>query len=88
MLTRATPGYDSKEGDAEDMPEQYERAMNSLQTFTSGSSLFSVLPAINRGREEERKSRLMLLYHVSQILDTYESYVDSASIIISSETFI
>lgn len=44
--------------------------------------------AINRGREEERKSRLMLLYHVSQILDTYESYVDSASIIISSETFI
>lgn len=80
LLMKAIPGYDSKDGDANDMPLQFQRIMALLQKFTGNDSEFSVLPAITRAREEENKSRLMLLYHVSQILDTYEAYADAANI--------
>lgn len=80
MLMKSIPGYDSKDGDANDMPSQFERIMSLLQNFTGNDSEFSVLPSITRAREEVNKSRLMLLFHVSQILDTYESYADSANI--------
>lgn len=80
LLMKSIPGYDSKDGDANDMPSQFERIMSLLQNFTGNDSEFSVLPAITRAREEVNKSRLMLLFHVSQILDTYESYADSANI--------
>ena len=80
LLMKAIPGYDSKDGDANDMPLQFQRIMALLQKFTGNDSEFSVLPAITRAREEENKSRLMLLYHVSQILDTYEAYADTANI--------
>lgn len=80
LLMKSIPGYDSKDGDASGMPLQFERVMSLLQNFTGNDSTFSVLPAITRAREETNKSRLMLLFHVSQILDTYESYADSESI--------
>lgn len=80
LLMKSIPGYDSKDGDANDMPSQFERIMSLLQNFTGNESEFSVLPAITRAREEVNKSRLMLLFHVSQILDTYESYADAANI--------
>lgn len=80
MLMKAVPGYDSKEGDVIDMPLQYERVMSLLEKFTGNSPMFNLLPAITRSREELNKTRLMLLYHVSQILDTYESYTDQESL--------
>lgn len=80
LLMKSIPGYDSKDGDANDMPLQFERIMTLLQDFTGNDSEFSVLPAITRAREEANKSRLMLLLYVSQILDTYESYADAANV--------
>lgn len=80
MLMKAVPGYDSKDGDANDMAMQFERVMALLQNFTGNDTEFSVQPAITLAREETNKSRLMLLFHVSQILDTYESYADTTNI--------
>ena len=80
LLLKAIPGYDSKEGDAVDMPARFEQVMLLMEQFTGGRTLFHLLPAITRAREETDKSRLMLFYHVSQILDTYESYTSSANL--------
>ena len=80
LLMKSIPGYDSKEGDANDVPLQFERITALLERFTGNDPVFSVLPAITRAREETNKSRLMLLFHVSKILDTYESYADTANI--------
>ncbi len=80
LLMKALPGYDSKDGDAVDMPLLYESVMSLLQEFIGYDTDFSVMPSITRAREEENKTRLMLLYHVSQILDTYEAYADNANL--------
>ncbi len=80
MLMKVIPGYDSKDGDVNDMPEQYERIMTLLQNFTRNESEYSIMPAINLAREETYKSRLMLLFHVSKILDIYNSYNDISNI--------
>lgn len=80
LLMKSIPGYDSKEGDANDVPLQFERITALLERFTGNDPVFSVLPTITRAREETNKSRLMLLFHVSKILDTYESYADTANI--------
>lgn len=74
MLLKVIPGTDSKGGDVIDMPIQYERVMRLMERFTNNGSVFSVLPAIIRAREEQYKSRLTLLYHITQILDTYETF--------------
>lgn len=74
MLLKAIPGYDSKEGDAVDMPWQYGKVMDVLEQFTGNCTLFQLLPAIIRAKEEPGKTRLMLFFHVSQILDIYEAY--------------
>lgn len=73
MLLKVIPGYDSKDGDAIDMPTEFEHVMRLLENFTGSGSMFILNPAISKAREEQYKSRLMLLYHVSQILDSYES---------------
>lgn len=80
MLMKVIPGYDSKDGDVIDFPTQYERVMKLLEEFTGSSSLYTQLPAITKAREEQRKSRLMILYHVTQILDIHESYANDANI--------
>ena len=80
MILKAIPGYDSKDGDVIDMPTQYEKVMMVLEKFTVLNSFFNVLPSITRAREEKNKSRLMLLYHVSDILNTYESYTDPSNL--------
>lgn len=80
MLTKSIPGYDSKEGDVNDIAAQFECVMSLLQKFIGNNTTFSVLPAIIHAREEENKSRIMLLYHVSKILDTYEAYANPANI--------
>lgn len=80
MLLKIVPGYDSKEGDVVNIAWQYEQAMELMERFTEGSTVFSVLPSIAKARGENNKTRLMLLYHISQILDTYESYIDSVNL--------
>lgn len=80
MLTKVIPGYDSRDGDVIDMPTQYERVMKLLESYTGTGTIFNLLPAITRAREEKNKSRIMLLYHVAQILDIYESYADAGNL--------
>lgn len=77
MLLKVIPGYDSKEGDVTEISHQYEKVMQLLEEFVGNASQFNLLPTITRAREEQKKTRLMLLYYIQQILDTYESYTDS-----------
>ena len=46
----------------------------------------SLLPAIIKAREERNKTRLMLLYHVTQVLDTYEAFADTENLYDVSES--
>ena len=80
MLMKVVPGYDSRDGDVTDMPTNFERVMKLLEGFTGSSTAFSLLPTITKAREEENKSRLMLLFHTSQILDAYESFSDPSNL--------
>lgn len=79
MLLKVLPGYDSEEGDVTNMPEQYERVMSILNQFTNTLGIFKVLPIITKARQESNKTRLNLIYYVSRILNTYESFADGSS---------
>ena len=74
MLMKAIPGYDSKEGDVTEISLHFDTVLKLLEEFTSQGSPFGILPTIVKAREERNKTRLMLLFHVSQILDSYESF--------------
>ena len=74
LLMKAIPGYESRLGDVTDIHIQFERVIGLLEQFVASNPLFSVLPALIRAREENLKTRIMLLYHVDTILDVYESY--------------
>ena len=80
MLLKVIPGYDSKDGDVIDFARQFESAMSLLETFTEGGTMFNVLPVITRARSESNKTRFMVYYHFSNILDTFESYNCSENI--------
>lgn len=80
MLLKVIPGYDSKDGDIIEMPHHFDRVMALLEEFTGQGPLFDLLPTITRAREEENKTRIMLLFHVSRILDSYEAYADSENL--------
>lgn len=84
MLLKIIPGYDSKEGDVVNIAHQYEQAMELMEQFSEGCTVFSILPSITKARGERNKTRFMLLYHISQILDTYESFIDSEKLYITS----
>lgn len=84
MLLKIIPGYDSKEGDVVNIAHQYEQAMELMERFSEGCTVFSILPSITKARGEKNKTRFMLLYHISQILDTYESFIDSEKLYITS----
>ena len=77
MLMKVIPGYDSKDGDVIDMSRQYEQVILLMEKFVGGATYFNLLPIITRAREESHKTRLLLLFYVQQILDTYKSYTDS-----------
>jgi hypothetical protein len=76
MLMKVIPGYDSKGGDAADIPVQYEEVMKLLEEFVADAPGINVKPAIDMAREEKHKSRLMLIYHVNRIFNTYEEAAD------------
>lgn len=84
MLLKIIPGYDSKEGDVVNIAHQYEQAMELMERFSEGGTVFSILPSITKARGEKNKTRFMLLYHLSQILDTYESFIDSENLYLTS----
>ena len=86
MLLRALPGYDSKDGDATDMPQQYDRVLLFLEQSDVLHSMFSVLPAIAKAKEEKCKTRLMLLYHFYDIIETYCSYSSPENIYETSDS--
>ena len=77
MLMKVIPGYDSKEGDVNDISRQYENIMQLMEKFINDDLFFSKLPLITRAREERHKTRLKLLFSVQQILDTYMSYMNA-----------
>lgn len=77
MLLKALPSYHSKEGNADNFGKTYNQVLDFLEQFTS-CHLFTSLPAITVARAEKRKSRLMLYYHTSTILDIFASYANPA----------
>lgn len=80
MLLKIIPGYDSKNGDISNMPMLFDQAMALLEKFTDGGDIFATLPAVTTAKEEPNKTRISLLYHVSNILDTYESFAEQENI--------
>lgn len=79
MLLKVIPGYDSKDGDVTDMPDKYEKVIGVMEKFVEEYSIFNYLPALTKMREEENKTRIMLVFHVYDIINTYESYVDASN---------
>ena len=71
FMMKAIPGYVSRDGDATDMPQKYEAVMLLLEQFTSNTPAFVMLPALEQARLEENKTRLMLIYHMDMVLETY-----------------
>lgn len=80
MLMKAIPGYDSKNGDVTDINIQFTNVLDLLEKFTEGCTIYSILPCILEAKEEPNKTRLMLIHHVFQILDTYVSFSEQANI--------
>lgn len=74
MLMKALPGYDSKEGDVTDMAYKYEEIMEFMEEFTKQDPFCNIQPAITQARDEQYKSRLTLLFHVTRVLNLYESF--------------
>lgn len=75
MLFKAMPSYDSRGGDVDDMESHFGRVLMWILKFVDINPEFSILlPVKNRAREEANKTRLMLLLHVTTILDTMESF--------------
>lgn len=86
LLLKALPGYDSKSGDVTDIDAQFDKVLHFLGHFTSGCGAFDVLPVITRAREETLRTRLMLVYHAVDILDTYRNYTGAANVYQSAVT--
>ena len=74
FLLKGFPGYDSKNGDVTDINVLFEKVLSLLEKLTEGCDIYTKLPSIIAAREEPKKTRLSLLYHISSILNTYEAY--------------
>jgi len=71
FLLKAIPGYGSRDGDATDMPQKYEAVMQLLERVTSNTPTFTLLPALAKVKQEQNKTRLMLIYHTREVLEIY-----------------
>ena len=71
FLLKAIPGYGSRDGDATDMPQKYEAVMQLLEHVTSNTPTFTLLPALAKDKQEQNKTRLMLIYHTREVLEIY-----------------
>ena len=77
FLLKVIPGYDSKEGDVDDINASFNKVLSLLTAFTYDTKRFNLLPSIRRAKQEINKTRLTLLYHTCNILDLYSAYEDS-----------
>ena len=80
FLLKAIPGYDSTAGDVVDFNRKYEEVIALLETFTSEGTMFASLPVISMARDEKWKSRIMLIYHVTIILNHYATFISSCEL--------
>lgn len=80
LLLKALPGYDSKVGDVADIDQIFARVMKLLRKFAEADSSISVLPAVTRALEDPHKSRISLLYYVTQVLDAYQSWANNTAL--------
>ena len=80
MLLKSIPGINSNSGDAGEMDEHFAKVMDLLEQFTQSTTMFSSFPAIEMAREESRKTRIMLLYHVYRVLTYYEAYLNQTNL--------
>ena len=71
FLLKAIPGYGSRDGDETDMPQKYEAVMQLLERVTSNTPTFTLLPALAKAKQEQNKTRLMLIYHTREVLEIY-----------------
>lgn len=71
FLLKAIPGYGSRDGDATDMGQKYEAVMQLLERVTSNTPTFTLLPALAKAKQEQNKTRLMLIYHTREVLEIY-----------------
>ena len=76
MIMKVVPGYNSKEGNVTNMAEHYERVLSILEKFAEEGVSENMKPLIDKARDEENKTRLMLLYHISNILTAYDTYAN------------
>ena len=74
LLVKALPSYDSKDGDVTDIHEKFESMINLLNEFLKDDVLYKTIPTIQLAREESEKTRLMMIFHSKNILDTYIAY--------------
>lgn len=78
MILKVMPGYNSKEGNVTNMAGQYERVLSLLEQFAEEGLSENIQPLIDKARDEENKTRLMLFYHISKILTAYDTYANPA----------
>lgn len=71
FLLKAIPGYGSRDGDATDIPQKYETVMQLLERVTSNTPTFTLLPALAKAKQEQNRTRLMLIYHTREVLEIY-----------------
>lgn len=79
FLLKVIPGYDSKNGDITNIDYLYATTLKLLEEFTEGSTLYDKLPVIISAKEEPKKTRISLIYHVYDILNTYDVYAEQES---------
>lgn len=85
FLLKVIPGYDSKNGDITNIDILFNTTLKLLEEFTEGCSLYEKLPVILSAHEEPKKTRLSLIYHVYEILDTYGAYAEQENIYEASD---
>ncbi len=73
MLLKAVPSYKSKSGDVVGYGGQFLNVISFIERVTSGD-VFDHFSAIRSAKEEPNKTRLMLLHHVTKILNIYMLY--------------
>lgn len=74
FLLKALPGYDSRQGDVKDIDTPYDRVMDFLTRFTTGTLQYEEMPVIRAAKDDPVRTRFSLIYHTVDILETYNRY--------------
>lgn len=76
FILRALPGYGSRRGDVPHFARDYDDVIELLHIWTRSRTIYATLPAVAEARMEMNKCRIMLIHHVTRILDSYISLTD------------